>query len=548
MKRLLLLFFCSYTFSFSSTGQVYVNASSGLGVDLDVGSTNYSNCTTVGNKSNIQFAVSGVGVLSATNALASVNITFNASCGGNIQDVMLYIKSPSGTCMRIYNGANATSNASGVVNVALRDGSCLREPNNATDWTTNKGSSGHFGVFRANAASTMSSVFNAQNANGTWTIYAWESTVNAPCITSASLVFANPTILDQLSNGDNCSSPIVWTGQPLCAQTNGKTGSTQMPGSMSGPNTVTFGTIGGMTCDWNNANNNDVWIRFTATAGGVLCISVSGLQNSLQSIVVKDANADGDNNACTQNPRLAGNDPNWVVASCPRSGGDAIYGTTAGVTRNQQHCFPAQAGEVFYLVVDGNGGAESPFYVTGVSGPLPAILEVSLLNFSGTNKEDYNQLDWTSASEKNHKAFIVERSSDGKKFFELGSVPGAGTSTQPKTYRYLDVAPLKGKNYYRLKMRDDAGNESFSNIVVLVNKSGKNVSVYPNPVDEHVNVSSHLKIQSLRILNATGQLVYKNENVGTNTIKIPSQDWSRGRYMLIVTYAGGNTEKITLMK
>jgi hypothetical protein len=97
-------------------------------------------------------------------------------------------------------------------------------------------------------------------------------------------------------------------------------------------------------------------------------------------------------------------------------------------------------------------------------------------------------------------------------------------------------------------MRDDAGNESFSNIVVLVNKSGKNVSVYPNPVDEHVNVSSHLKIQSLRILNATGQLVYKNENVGTNTIKIPSQDWSRGRYMLIVTYAGGNTEKITLMK
>ena len=53
-----------------------------------------------------------------------------------------------------------------------------------------------------------------------------------------------------------------------------------------------------------------------------------------------------------------------------------------------------------------------------------------------------------------------------KKFFELGSVPGAGTSTQPNNYRYLDVAPLKGKNYYRLKMRDEAGNESFSNSVV----------------------------------------------------------------------------------
>ena len=212
-----------------------------------------------------------------------------------------------------------------------------------------------------------------------------ETTSSEPCLVAASLTFGNPVVSDQTANGDNCSAPIVWTGGPICASTSGKTGSTQMPGSPVVGGTA-FGTIGGITCDWNGANNNDVWIKFTPTSANV-CISISGLDFNLQSIVVTDSNADGDNNPCTGNSYAAGsNDPNWTVMSCPRPN---LYTTTSGTQLNQQHCFTAVVGQMYYLVVDGNGGAESPFYISGVSG-LPAVeppssCPVGLASFTPTN-------------------------------------------------------------------------------------------------------------------------------------------------------------------
>jgi hypothetical protein len=178
--------------------------------------------------------------------------------------------------------------------------------------------------------------------------------------------------------GENCSNAIVWRGEPLCVQTNGKTGSSQMPGSILGSGSSDFGTINGVTCEWNNRNDNDVWIKFKPNVSGAACISISGLRNSLQSIVVSDANRDNDNNPCSQVSKLncfspcISNDPNWNVVSCPRN---SIYTSTSGGGLNQQHCFIAEEGRNYYLIIDGNLGAESPVYITGVSG-LPAILSL----------------------------------------------------------------------------------------------------------------------------------------------------------------------------
>jgi hypothetical protein len=135
-----------------------------------------------------------------------------------------------------------------------------------------------------------------------------------------------------------------------------------MPGSIGGPNTNTFGTINGQSCGWNFANNNDVWIKYVAKKT-TTCMSISGISGtnvSLQSIVVTDANTN-DADPCTQNPRTS-NDPNWQVASCPRP---SIYGTTAGSQFNQQHCFTSEIGKTYYLVVDGDGGGNSKFFIWG---------------------------------------------------------------------------------------------------------------------------------------------------------------------------------------
>lgn len=380
--------------SSQSMGQRF-STTTPLPVDLDNGS-NYTDCNSTGTKA-IQFTVSGLPTLSNSFSLASIDLSINGSCGGDLRNLGMWIKAPNGTCMKIYNPGSSSINYpsyAGIFNLALRDGICLNEPNvNFSTWATNtnKFGSGNFGVFRANTSTNMSDFFNGINPNGPWTIYTSESSSYAPCITSASILFANSTVSDQTANGDNCSNPIVWSGQPICASTASKQPSAQSPGYFqpnNGP--ASYESISGNNCQWNAANNNDVWVKFTANGAGTLCISISGLDGYLQSIVVKDADLDLNNNACSQVAKSKnGGDPNWIVVSCP-STNTVIYDANnvgGGTNWNQQHCFTAQLNETFYLIVDGTSGAQSPFYISGTSGPLPAILDKNESRFTGTKTQ-----------------------------------------------------------------------------------------------------------------------------------------------------------------
>ena len=214
--------------------------------------------------------------------------------------VQFRVMSPNNTCLGVYNGGlSSVATGNHTLNL-ITPVSCLNNPNTSNDKTSgaDAGVSGNYGFFNAQfggVGSDLTSGFSSENPNGTWKIIFSESTVGEPgCVTAASLSFGDPTVSNQESNGENCSNAINFTGSPICASTSGKAGSSLMPGSLSGPNGVQFGTIGGATCDWNGANNNDVWIKFTPTSANV-CISISGLDFNLQSVIATDANVDGDN-------------------------------------------------------------------------------------------------------------------------------------------------------------------------------------------------------------------------------------------------------------
>lgn len=321
--------------------------------------------------------VNGVGTMSAVNQLTLASICLN-DCGTgtkNFNAVQIRIISPSGQCFGVYSGG-LTTNGSGTHCLNLvSNNPCLNNPNTSND--PNGGSpltsSGNNGYFNAqfNGTPTIYSNFTG-SADGTWRIVFSESTANPPCVDVIRLFFGDPNYTDQSANGDNCSNPIVWDGtSQICANTATKSGSTQMPGSIGGPNTNSFGTIGGQACGWNFANNNDVWIKYVAKKT-TTCLSISGISGtsvSLQSMVVTDANTN-DLDPCTQVARTPTNDPNWQVVSCPRP---SIYGTTAGTQFNQQHCFTSEPGKTYYLLVDGDGGASSKFFIWGFDfdGVLP---------------------------------------------------------------------------------------------------------------------------------------------------------------------------------
>jgi hypothetical protein len=356
----------------------------------------------------VSIPVSGVGTLSSSYALTQVRVTLT-DCGGgtkNMNLVAFRVMAPNGsTCSVVYaGGLSASASGTHTLNLVSSE-TCLNNPQTSNDNPTgaSAGVSGNYGFFNAYTGAAgvdLTATFNALNADGTWRIIFSESTSSEPCVAAASLVFGTPAVSDQTANGDACTDAIVWSGNPICASTNAKNASTQMPGSSGG---TTFGTIGGTACAWNGNNNNDVWIRFTPINTNV-CISISGLDLSLQSIVVEDSNADGDNNPCTGvAPTGGANDTRWTIVSCPRN---AIYTTTAGSQLNQQHCFTATLGKTYYMVVDGNGGSESPFYISGVSGfaatdcnlTALAVSNPSVCNDNGTPAnaaDDYYTADVT---------------------------------------------------------------------------------------------------------------------------------------------------------
>lgn len=385
-------------------------------------------CSTPGSSTPNAFSipVSGVGDITSTNQLLLASIALS-DCGTgtkNFNAVQIRLISPSGQCYGIYSGGLTTLGGGIHYLNLVSSTNCLNNPNTSNDANggapfTSTGNNGYFNA-QFNGIPTLYSNYTG-SADGNWRVVFSETTANPPCVESIRLFFGDPSVIPQGTTGDNCINPIVWDGKsPICASTGGMTGSTQMPGSIGGPSTNTFGTIGGVTCGWNFANNNDVWIKYTAAAANT-CLSISGISGtsvSLQSIVVTDANRDNDNNPCTQVARTSTNDPNWQVVSCPRP---SIYGTTAGTQFNQQHCFTSEIGKTYYLVVDGDGGAVSKFWIWGFSyngilklqdytNVTPTIINTfSIINANGV---------LITKSKKTHKQRVIVYNSAGSLLYE----------------------------------------------------------------------------------------------------------------------------------
>ena len=122
----------------------------------------------------------------------------------------------------------------------------------------------------------------------------------------------------------------------------------------------------------------------------------------------------------------------------------------------------------------------------------PALM-VHLLSFTGTKATDGAQLTWKTENEQNYTDFSLERSSDGGSDF---NVVGGFASSGSNTYSLTDVNPPVATDIYRLKITDINGTITYSNTVTLIytangNLALSNISVYPNPAGNTINLAIH---------------------------------------------------------
>jgi hypothetical protein len=191
---------------------------------------------------------------------------------------------------------------------------------------------------------------------------------------------------------------------------------------------------------------------------------------------------------------------------------------------------------------------------------IPVELTSFTANVVGTNVE----LNWTTATELNNQGFEIERSEDNVSFRQIGFVPGFGTTTETKSYTYLDQSINSGTYFYRLKQIDFDGSFEYSNVVevdVTLPSVFALEQNYPNPFNPSTSIQFSLPVDAqvtIGVYNLVGEKVAEvasgNFAAGSHKVTFNASTLTSGIYFyqLDATGIDGKTfssvKKMTLMK
>jgi len=180
----------------------------------------------------------------------------------------------------------------------------------------------------------------------------------------------------------------------------------------------------------------------------------------------------------------------------------------------------------------------SPFLASEIGIALPMKFGNVKLSSQNTGL----QVDWTSLAELNVDHYEIERSTDGQQFISIGQVKATGNNSAEKNYSWLDVTPINGISFYRIKAVDADGKFNYSN-TIKINPDPSNkaaIAIYPNPVQ-----GNHIAIETgnmnagnyqYLIFDINGRKVYSHSfrhpgGVLSESILLPA-DLGRGIYNL----------------
>lgn len=183
----------------------------------------------------------------------------------------------------------------------------------------------------------------------------------------------------------------------------------------------------------------------------------------------------------------------------------------------------------------------SPFTLasTTTNNPLP----IELTYFEATEKGSQVDLNWETASEIDNDYFTIERSADGVNFEAIDKVLGAGNSSQAIDYKTIDYNPLNGVSYYRLKQTDFNGEFTYSEIEVVKFTSSSDITIYPNPVKDILNIEGVQFDDVVSVYSIDGKIVFTG-----NVSSINTEEYSNGVYQLVVEHSNGTKEVLKFIK
>ena len=184
------------------------------------------------------------------------------------------------------------------------------------------------------------------------------------------------------------------------------------------------------------------------------------------------------------------------------------------------------------------------YFTTGSNAALPLTLTMFKASVNGNNVV----INWTSQQEINTQMFLIERSTNGSSWKQVGAVPARGGASGVATnYQFEDIG-APALSYYRIKIVDNDGKTTYtSTLMTRLTNSDINVSIFPNPAVNSVNISigSNLSQQgfTVNVLNHTGQLIaHRQIGAGTSVLSFDLTNYKTGMYTFDILFTGGTRE------
>ncbi|MCW8803957.1 MAG: T9SS type A sorting domain-containing protein [Ignavibacteriaceae bacterium] len=198
------------------------------------------------------------------------------------------------------------------------------------------------------------------------------------------------------------------------------------------------------------------------------------------------------------------------------------------------------SGKAVHARTFGNGGLAYNVFVDTSDTNVPVELE----SFTGKVSDGNVTLEWTTATEINNQGFEIQRSFDSE-FQTIGFVDGHGTTTETRSYIFVDRNVNAGSYIYRLKQMDFNGSYEYSPVVNVDVSAPNEFSLsqnYPNPFNPSTKIDFSLAVDSkvtLKVFDVLGQEVtslINNNNLeaGLHSVDFDASALNSGIYFYIL--------------
>ncbi len=296
------------------------------------------------------------------------------------------------------------------------------------------------------------------------------------------------------------------------------------PGSLAGQSTE-FATDSGLAAaSCGSSPTKDVYYSIeTDIDGGGLNVDITSGPSSKFTAVLYE-------NSCGSLVELA-------CATAAATGDDVnlyyfVPNTLVGKEGNNNRFTPQN---LTVRVFDENNANET--FSIDATGTSLAALPVQLTDWKASLQDRSVLLSWQTAQEFNTEKFVVEKSFDGKRWFEVHTEKAIGFSNIQQTYEFEDL-DLSVQQMYRLRIIDFDGFEELSKII-RITREDLSIEIYPNPAVDviQIDLGERQEDVQIRIVDLSGREIWSGKNQSGNPLDVSNLE--AGMYRILIEYSGG---------